>query len=169
VTGEPRSCGDCGAKPGDLHSDGCDVARCLVTGRQRLSCNVGTVVFGWTETQPHDDCGQQAWSGEWPGVAECEEFDWWAEESEATKAHFREQGWHVPEEPHHNLNRLPAETAWDPAACRYRRPADPVDDMFYVHWHLERGLSLEPSARYTVDGVTLPAAEMLARISGGPS
>lgn len=31
-------CGDCGAEPGQAHADGCDVARCLLTGRQRIQC-----------------------------------------------------------------------------------------------------------------------------------
>src|ERR1700678_1114548 len=76
MSGEPRACNDCGAKPGERHEDDCDRARCLVTGRQRLSCDVLTSVFGYPERTPHADCGDQAWSGEWPGVAECEEFGW---------------------------------------------------------------------------------------------
>ena len=151
----PRPCGDCAALPGELHSDGCDVARCLATGGQRLSCG------------ERHDCGNQVWPGAWPGIAECEEYGWQAEYPEAAKARFREMGWPVPDEPHHDLNRLHSfggETEWDPAACRYRRRGDPVDDTAYVHWHLDRGLFLEPSARYTVEGVTLPAAELLARI-----
>jgi hypothetical protein len=31
-------CGDCGAEPGSPHAWGCDVARCLVDGGQRLQC-----------------------------------------------------------------------------------------------------------------------------------
>jgi hypothetical protein len=164
VDADTRACGDCGVKPGEPHEDGCDVARCLRTGRQRLSCDAGAAVFGWPEARPHDDCGRQAWSGEWPGVAECEEYDWLAPESVATQLWMLENGIPVW---HHDLNRLATATEWDPAACRHRRRGDPVDDTFYVHWHLDRGLSLEPSARYAVDGVTLPAAEMLARITGG--
>jgi hypothetical protein len=162
-----RSCGDCGAKPGERHSDGCDVARCLVTGRQRLSCDVGAVVFGWPETRPHDDCGSQVWPGEWPGVAECEEFGWHSFFESPGRGWVRcEAG-----DPRAgtDLNRLHAETDWDPVACRRRRPGDPVDDTFYVSWHLDRGCSLEPSARYTIDGVTLPAAELVARITGRAS
>jgi hypothetical protein len=160
---DPRSCGDCAAKPGKPHSDGCDVARCLVTGRQRLSCNVGEVVFGWPEKSPHDDCGNQVWTGVWPGDAECAEFGW------HTFWESPGRGWVRcgPDDPRAgpNLNRLVEEADWDPRACRRRRPGDPVDDTFYVHWHLERGYFLEPSARYAVDGVTLPAAELLARIT----
>jgi hypothetical protein len=156
-------CHDCAAKPGEEHSDGCDTARCLVTGRQRISCDVLTSVFGYPERSPHDDCGSQAWSGEWPGTAECSEYGlhtFWEHPG---------RGW-VRCGPDHpkagpNLNRLVGEAEWDARACRWRMPGTPVDDTFYVHWHLERGLFLEPSARYTVDGVTLPAADLLARIS----
>lgn len=152
-----RNCGDCGARPGERHSDGCDVARCLVTGGQRISCGV----FGG---EVEHDCGNQAWTGEWPGIAECEEFDWWAFESPASQKWMQEEGVPGWDKPHHNLNRLAPECEWDHLARRYRRRGDPVDDTFYVHWHLDRGLFLEPSACYTLEGVTLPAAELLARI-----
>lgn len=161
-----QSCGDCGAKPGEPHDDGCDVARCLVTGRQRISCDVGTTVFGWAEPLPHDDCGRQAWTGEWPGVAECEELGW--------HSFFESpgRGWVLcgPDDPRAgpDLNRLAVGAEWDPRACRMRQRGAPVDDTFYVHWHLGRGLALEPTASYTVDGVTLPAAELLARIGRQP-
>jgi len=57
-------CGECAAKPGEPHDDGCDVARCMQTGGQRLSCR-----------QDHDH-GQNVWTGTWPGEAECREFGW---------------------------------------------------------------------------------------------
>jgi hypothetical protein len=159
----PRSCQDCGANPGESHGDGCDTALCLHTGRQRLSCDVGTAVFGWPETHPHDDCGSQVWSGAWPGEAECEVFGW--------HSYFvPHKGWLRcgPDYPEAgpDLNRLVTEAEWNREARRWRRRGEPVDDTAFVHWHLDRGLSLEPSARYTVDGVTLPAAELLARVTG---
>ena len=47
-------CGDCNVKPGELHTDGCDVERCASCGGQRLSC-------GCT-----DNCEDRIpWSGEW--------------------------------------------------------------------------------------------------------
>lgn len=55
-----RNCPDCGAKPKHVHKDGCDVARCLNTGIQRLQCDC-------------DKCGSDVWTGFWPGVKECYE------------------------------------------------------------------------------------------------
>lgn len=54
--------------PGDLHVEACDVARCRFTGLQRISCNASN----------HDDCGEDIWTGQWPGVAECEEYGLYA-------------------------------------------------------------------------------------------
>lgn len=43
-------CPDCAAPAGEAHDAGCDVARCLVTGLQRLGCRAG------------HDCGEDRWS-----------------------------------------------------------------------------------------------------------
>jgi len=61
-THHPGKCPDCGVKTGEKHVEGCDVARCLKCGGQRLSC----------------DCkgkagGGDIWTGLWPGVKECHE------------------------------------------------------------------------------------------------
>jgi hypothetical protein len=42
---------------GQPHVDRCDVARCLVTGLQRIGCDAV------------HDCGTDTWSGRWPGEA----------------------------------------------------------------------------------------------------
>lgn len=55
-----RNCPDCGVQPGSGHREGCDVARCLNTGIQRLQCDCGK-------------CGDDIWTGFWPGVKECYE------------------------------------------------------------------------------------------------
>jgi hypothetical protein len=50
----PR-CPDCDAATGQPHGEGCDVARCTVTGNQRLSCD-----------RINHDCGNQIWTGPSP-------------------------------------------------------------------------------------------------------
>lgn len=54
--GAPRQmCPDCDAGIDAEHHAGCDIARCLHTGLQRLSC------YG------DHDCGRDTWDGYWPG------------------------------------------------------------------------------------------------------
>lgn len=54
-------CHDCGAKPGEIHEDGCDVERCSICGGQRLSC----------DCEGHDKQFAH-WTGIWPGKAEAD-------------------------------------------------------------------------------------------------
>jgi hypothetical protein len=123
-------CHDCGANPGEPHADGCDVARCLVTGRQRLSCSTiifppgadpdralpaGDFEFG--DAHPGEDCGHDVWTGQWPGDAECREYGFWSR--------FTDQGW-VQCSPGHpdateDLNRLVTECRWDRGQRRWVR------------------------------------------------
>ena len=58
---ELTTCHDCGAEPGHLHSDNCDVERCSACGGQRLQCNC----------KSHDKAFAR-WTGIWPGSAEAE-------------------------------------------------------------------------------------------------
>lgn len=101
-------CNDCGVGVCAEHTDGCDVARCLVTGFQRLSCG-----------EDHD-CGGDVWTGKWPGVAECEALGWWA--------YFVPHTGFVPCAADHpgavaDLNRLVLEGVWDRDAKRWTHPA----------------------------------------------
>jgi len=36
--GKIRKCGDCGARPGELHVPGCDLERCADCGGQVITC-----------------------------------------------------------------------------------------------------------------------------------
>lgn len=103
--GSPNTCPDCDARIGDEHGDQCDVARCWVTGGQRLSCMM------------RHDHGDDTWTGRWPGEAEAEEFGWW------TTLEPPGQGWKsvpagtpgaMPD-----LNRLHREATWDPNQRRF--------------------------------------------------
>lgn len=130
-TTEVRHCPDCGVAPGDAHTDHCDVARCLATGRQRLQCELDLSVLEELFRAPvqkpaEHDCGQELWTGVWPGVAECEEFGWFS--------YFREP---APGERYGewircgvdnpragaDLNRLAIEGVWDTVAHRFRNPS----------------------------------------------
>lgn len=53
-------CPDCRVLPGQPHRTGCDVTRCRLCGRQRLTC-------ACTEQDPEG----AFWRGEWPGAAQC--------------------------------------------------------------------------------------------------
>jgi hypothetical protein len=68
---EIHDCHDCQAKPDEAHEPGCDVARCMWTGRQAIAC----------DAEDHD-CGEDVWTGEWPGDVECREYGFWCYEVE---------------------------------------------------------------------------------------
>ena len=62
-----KGCPDCGVKVGELHDPGCDVERCRLCGQQAIGhhCDPKEIEkLG----------GQLAWTGLWPGDAECIEF-----------------------------------------------------------------------------------------------
>lgn len=106
------TCPDCAVQPGQLHEDGCDVARCRLTGGQRLQCS-------------HDGDGcRTVWAGCWPGEVECAELGWWTLWDE-------QRGWleATADTPGAmaDLNRLSlaaatGELVWDREAERYRLP-----------------------------------------------
>ena len=54
-------CHDCGAMPGQIHKEGCDVEKCSVCGGQRLTC----------ACEGHDPSFSR-WTGIWPGRAEAD-------------------------------------------------------------------------------------------------
>lgn len=60
MTDKLRNCGDCNAKPGEIHLDNCDVERCSVCGHQKYSCDCAG----------HDKSFAR-WTGFWPGAVEC--------------------------------------------------------------------------------------------------
>jgi len=100
-TANIKLCHDCGAKPGTLHLDGCDVERCPACGGQMLSCGC-----------PNEESSKyprQPWTGEWPGKFECREFGWYAKFVEG-------QGWvscgKNEDGASEDLNRLYCDAVW---------------------------------------------------------
>lgn len=61
------ACPDCGASVGERHRDGCDVQRCTACSSQWFLCGC----------DDHDP-DRSAWTGEWPGTAECRRRGWFA-------------------------------------------------------------------------------------------
>ena len=58
---ELTNCHDCDAKPGQIHTPGCDVERCSYCGGQKMCCSHAK----------HDPAFAR-WTGLWPGKAECD-------------------------------------------------------------------------------------------------
>jgi hypothetical protein len=47
-------CRDCHARPGQPHTDGCDVARCTVCGERRITCRHEGSEVGWGQVYTPD-------------------------------------------------------------------------------------------------------------------
>jgi len=119
---EQRDCPDCGVTNGQQHTDGCDVARCLWTGMQRLSCDYWLDYTDEPENAPlvinPDDphrCGRDTWTGRWPGDEDAARLGFWCI--------WSGHGWVRVEADHpdatEDLNRLVIEALWDRRARRW--------------------------------------------------
>lgn len=117
-----RPCPDCAAPVGFEHDDGCDVARCLYTGGQRISCDewADEDVELFDETH---DCGRDVWTGEWPGKADCRRLGLWCRDGDRSRG----EPSFVPCAPDDegampDLNRLrEGAFRWDPITCWWER------------------------------------------------
>ncbi|MCP2335161.1 hypothetical protein [Actinomadura rupiterrae] len=115
-------CPDCGAEIGRPHGEGCAIACCLYDGGRRLNCECRQR----TDLDLDHACGQDDWTGQWPGEAEAEEFGWWV----FWDGPGPEQGWDhcgqgwvrvtagtpgaIPD-----LDRLRTDAEWDRKALRW--------------------------------------------------
>ena len=94
-----RNCNDCGTKPGELHTAGCDIERCPRCGMQKIACDCIYEVCGMdpsTLEEDHPEIYSEGptdemyatwdaewaarripWSGEYPGSSECREYGFW--------------------------------------------------------------------------------------------
>lgn len=97
-------CPGCGVTPNARHEDGCDVSRCPECGVQASQCGA------------HLDAGQGTWTGEWPGDAECREWNWWT-----TITHPSDKTETVPDLHRLLLAAALGEVHWDKSGERYHR------------------------------------------------
>jgi hypothetical protein len=120
-------CNDCGAEVGEEHADGCDVARCLAYGSQRIQCGPGSRLVPFRVDPGHvevvhvfdgHDCGRDVWTGQWPGVAECAEFGWWVVFLPNGNPSWRPVPAGTPGAAP-DLNRLAVDATWDPQRHRW--------------------------------------------------
>lgn len=165
------TCRDCAVPIGGYHSDGCDTARCLFTGMQRLSCDgdhSSRLLAGQFEVR---GCGPDMWTGRPRGTAECDEYGWHTTLSPEALAHFEEFGLPDPGIMA-DLNKLGSFggfSDWDQTARRWRKaPVREIDDTFYVQWHLDRGLPVPPGKyQISADGVRCPGGYYSAAAAAG--
>lgn len=91
-----ENCPDCSVSIGEFHQEGCDIARCALTGRQR-----------WGDDHNEYDCNT-VWQGIWPGIAECQEYNLWTK--------WTSKGWEIcsKDDPDacEDLNTLAAHGIW---------------------------------------------------------
>ena len=106
-----RPCPDCGAKPGEQHTEWCDVERCPDCGGQLISC----------DCEGEFTAPRVPWSGEWPGVMECREFGWYSKMVPG-------KGWcpcsKDDPEAGEDLNRLFRAAVWSKEQGRFILPAN---------------------------------------------
>ena len=76
VVDDGLRCGDCGARPGNLHVSGCDVERCKVCGWQAIGCDCPSPQGEYASTLEgtFGDWKSTIWTGLWPGYAEMKEY-----------------------------------------------------------------------------------------------
>lgn len=125
-----KPCHDCAARPGQPHDTNCDTARCLVTGMQRLQCYSDDVYVGPENAHEYEgyamdhsgSCGEDIWTGEWPGVEDCRRLDLWC----YWGPDYGQRGWVKCCADHpgatEDLNALVIQCDWDPVALQWFRP-----------------------------------------------
>ncbi|WP_194913233.1 hypothetical protein [Catenulispora rubra] len=114
------ACPDCQVPIGQSHAEGCCVAWCSQSGRQRRD---GCTMDSGCSTGPLHDC-RTSWTGLMPGVADCRRLGWYTVSTP--------NGWvsAAPETPGavEDVNRLIAQAIWNPTTQRYEAPGDTHPD-----------------------------------------
>lgn len=131
VNSEEKRCPECGVSPTQRHQPGCDIERCPRCGGQAISCDciyevnsmdpetleekhpaiykqgpTPAMIEAWEKEW---GCRYLPWTGTYPGLAECQEFGWFAR--------LLPGGWKPCSEHDdgatHDLNRLSRSAIWD--------------------------------------------------------
>lgn len=112
----------CAVPIGTEHLAECEVAICLDTGQQRILHQADMLEPPILNLATHT-CGEDVWTGQHHGVAECREYDWYVRKAEDADAPLT--GWipcpatdprAVPD-----LDRLARHATWSPADTMWRR------------------------------------------------
>lgn len=103
------NCPKCDVSPGKLHKRGCDVERCAYCGGQEWSCCCDKEELKYQRLR---------WSGEWPGLSECREFNWYCRRAPSPQPGYIACDKNDPDA-HEDLNRLFTDAQWDRKAGRY--------------------------------------------------
>lgn len=133
------ACGSCAVDHGDEHDDGCTIARCLWTGRQRIQCNGWAIdavkvlkvhapdlaeeLRDYFDLDDDHDCGRDRWDGTWPGEDDAKALDLWC----YWGPDYGERGWVECTADHPgaqaDLNRLHEPHArWDRGQGKWVKP-----------------------------------------------
>lgn len=135
-------CPACGAPPGQFHGRGCQIERCPRCGLQLIGCDCIYEIngldpnaldtkhpeilrHGLTEAMVRKmdqewGARRMRWTGEYPGVAQCREWGWYARRIPG------ERYWHrcepTDEGAMEDLNRIIATCRWNPETQLWERP-----------------------------------------------
>lgn len=101
-----KNCHDCGVKPGEMHKKGCDVERCNLCGYQAISCDCTR-----TQTKVRKYGGPILWDGEWPGVLDCQNLNFYCKRNPEGPGFVSCEK--DDPEAMEDLNRLYEVTRWD--------------------------------------------------------
>ena len=87
---QAQRCRDCQVEPGQRHQKGCDVALCAATGHQWIQCEGQRHEFDDNIYGEHEErCQPTIWTGKWPGIVECREWNLWSRHVEGESPYWQ--------------------------------------------------------------------------------
>lgn len=103
MTGSGRACPQCGVLPYLPHIAGCDLEHCALCGQQLIGCNCVWELSGIDDIDDQEEIdvptdamyevfdaevdkygGRLPWTGEYPGITQCQELGLWCYEDPET-------------------------------------------------------------------------------------